>query len=93
VSKVRVKSRYKKKYDKPKTPFERLKVSGILSKEQEAALQREYESLDPFELDKRIQRRLRKIEKMKSISAPAAVGEPGLPDCQPPLTTFQPTGT
>jgi len=93
VSKVRVKSRYKKKYDKPKTPFERLKVSGILSKEQEAALQREYESLDPFELDKRIQRRLRKIEKMKSISAPAAVGEPGFPDCQPPLTTFQPTGT
>jgi len=93
VSKVRVKSRYKKKYDKPKTPFERLKVSGILSKEQEAALQREYESLDPFELDKRIQRRLRKIEKMKSISAPAAVGEPGFPDCLPPLTTFQPTGT
>jgi len=93
VSKVRVKSRYKKKYDTPQTPFDRLKASGILSKEQTAALQREYESLDPFELDKRIQRRLRKIEKMKQSGGPAAVGNPGVPDCQPPLTTFQSTGT
>jgi len=93
VSKVRVKSRYKKKYDTPQTPFDRLKASGTLSKEQTAALQREYESLDPFELDKRIQRRLRKIEKMKQSGGPAAVGNPGVPDCQPPLTTFQSTGT
>jgi hypothetical protein len=93
VSKVRVKSRYKKKYDKPQTPFERLKASGILSEEQQARLEREYESLDPFELAKRIQRRLRKIEKMKQTGGPAAVGEPGLPDCLPPLTTLKPTGT
>jgi hypothetical protein len=93
VSKVRVKSRYKKKYDKPQTPFERLKASGILSEEQRARLEREYESLDPFELNKRIQRRLRKIEKMKQAGEPAAVGEPGFPDCHPPLTTLQPTGT
>jgi hypothetical protein len=93
VSKVRIRSRYKKKYDKPQTPFERLKAGGVLNKEQENALQCEYESLDPFELAQCIQRRLRKIEKMKQDGGPAAVGEPGLPDCLPPLTTLKPTGT
>lgn len=93
VSKMRIKSRYQKKYDKPQTPFERLKASGILSGAQLARLEREYESLDPFELDKRIQRRLRKIEKMKQSGESAAVGNPGVPDCLPPLTTLQPTGT
>ena len=93
VSKVRIKSRYQKKYDKPQTPFERLKASGILSKESQARLEREYKSLDPFELDKRIQRRLRKIEKMKQSGESAAVGKHGVPNCLPPLTTLQPTGT
>ena len=92
-SKVRVKSRYKKKYDEPATPFERLKASGILSKNQEAALQHEYESLDPFVLGNRIQRRLRKIEKMKKTGGLAAVGEPGFPDCTRYLTTPELAGT
>ena len=93
VSKVRVKSRYKKKYDTPQTPFERLKASGILTEEKRAALESEYESADPFELDKRIQRRLRKIGKMKRLCGDAAVGNPGVPDCLPLLTTLKPTGT
>jgi hypothetical protein len=92
-SKVRVKSRYKKKYDEPATPFDRLKASGILSKKQEAALQHEYESLDPFGLGNRIQRRLRKIEKMKKTGELAAVGEPGFPDCPRSLTTPELAGT
>ena len=92
-SKVRVKSRYKKKYDDPATPFDRLKASGILGEKQEAVLQREYESLDPFELGNRIQRRLRKIEKMKNTDRSAAVGEPGFPDCLPSLTTPELAGT
>ncbi len=93
ASKVRIKSRYQKKYDKPQTPFERLKASGILSEESQIRLELEYKSLDPFELDKRIQRRLRKIEKMKQSGESTAVGNPGVPDCLPPLTTLQPTGT
>jgi hypothetical protein len=93
VSKVRVKSRYVKKYDTPSTPFERLKASGILSAEPRAALEHEYESLDPFELDERIQRRLRKIEKMKAAAGSPQSGAPGLPTAFPDLTTLQPTGT
>ena len=94
VSKVRIKSRYVKKYDDALTPFERLKASGILTREAEAALQAEYESLDPFDLDSRIQRRLRKIEKMKKTGGLAAVGEPGFPDCPSGhLTTPATAGT
>jgi hypothetical protein len=93
VSKVRIKSRYVKKYDTPATPFERLKASGILSEEQAAALEEEYESLDPFELAGRIQQRLRKIEKMKSAAGSLPSGAPGLPTSFPDLTTLQPTGT
>ena len=92
-SKVRVKSRYKKKYDTPATPFERLKASGILGKKQEAALQREYESLDPFDLGNRIQRRLRKIEKMKKTAGSPQSGNPGSPTAPRPLTTPELAGT
>lgn len=93
VSKVRIKSRYVKKYDTPTTPFERLKVSGILRKEPEIALEKEYESLDPFELERRIQQRLRRIEKMKSAAGSPPSGDPGLPTASCDLTTLQPTGT
>jgi hypothetical protein len=85
-SKVRVKSRYVKKYDTPATAFELLKASGILSEEQQANLQSRYNSLDPFVLEQRIQRRLRKIEKMKkSARSPQSVGSPGALDCRPCL--------
>ncbi len=91
--KVRIKSRYKKTYDNPATPFDRLKASGILEKKQEIALQRKYEALDPFELTKRIQQRLRKIEKLKKFNALVAVGEPRFPDCHHTLTTPKLIGT
>lgn len=94
VSKVRIKSRYVKRYDAARTPFDRLKSSGILNTETEAALQKEYESLDPFTLTTRIEHRLRKIEKMKTSVEPAAVGEPGFPDCPSGhLTTKATAGT
>jgi hypothetical protein len=93
-SKVRVKSRYVKKYDEACTPFERLKASRILSEEAEAALEAEYKSLDPFKLANRIEHRLRKIDKMKKAGGLAAVGEPGFPDCPSrPLTTAEYAGT
>jgi hypothetical protein len=92
ASKVRVKSRYVKKYDTPATPFERLKASGILNREQEASLEEEYEALDPFDLERHIQQRLRRIEKMKPAAGSPQSGAPGLPTAFPDLTTLQPTG-
>lgn len=92
-SKVRVKSRYVKTYDTPATAFERLKASGILDKEQQRRLQSRYETLDPFVLGKRIQRRLRKIEKMKQAARSPQSGAPGLPTASRALTALQPTGT
>ena len=92
-SKVRIKSRYKKKYDTPATPFERLEASGILSRKQKNALQDEYESLDPFDLENRIQRRLRKIEKMKKKARSPQSGNPGSPTASRTLTSRQLVGT
>jgi hypothetical protein len=92
-SKMRVKSRYVKTYDTPATAFERLTASGILSEEKQTALQRYYESLDPFVLGQRIQRRLRKIEKMKPAARTPQSGAPGLPTASRSLTALQPTGT
>jgi len=92
-SKVRVKSRYVKKYDTPATAFERLKASGILSAEQQSRLQTRYDSLDPFVLEQRIQCRLRKIEKMKQAARSPQSGAPGLPTSSRALTALQPTGT
>lgn len=92
-SKVRVKSRYVKKYDRAATPFKRLKASGILTTKQEESLDREYESLDPFALEKRIQKNLRKIEKMKAPAGSPQAGVPGLPPAYLGLTTLASTGT
>ena len=86
-SKIRVKSQYKKKYDEPATPFERLKASNALNESKKAILENEYNSLDPFVLSNRIQRRLRKIEKMKKTGEVTAVGAPGGPNCSHPLTS------
>jgi hypothetical protein len=86
-SKTRVRSRYVKKYDDALTPFERLKANGILTEEAKATLEAEYKSIDPFDLDNRIQRRLQKIGKMKKTGGLAAVGEPVFPDCLRPLIT------
>lgn len=93
LSKVRIKSRYVKTYDRPCTPFERLKAGGILSRDQEAALEQEYQSLDPFELERRIQQRLRRVDKMKTAAGSPQSGAPGLPTAYSDLTTLQPTGT
>ncbi|WP_233231544.1 integrase [Tichowtungia aerotolerans] len=92
-SKMRQKSRYIKTYDTPAPPFQRLKASGILSDKQEKVLQEQYESLDPFELEQRIQRRLKKIEKMKPAAGSPQSGAPGLPTASRSLTPLQPTGT
>lgn len=59
IRKERVGSKIKKKYETPKTPFERLLQSSVLSKEQKARLTKTYESLDPFELKLLIEEKLK----------------------------------
>jgi len=61
VEKERIKSRYKKKYDKAQTPFERLKNSGKLAKSKVEEMEQEFKTLDPFELRKQMDRQLSKV--------------------------------
>lgn len=59
ISKERVGSRIKKKYETPKTPYERLLESPAVSDEHKKQLRARYASLDPFELKLQIEEKLK----------------------------------
>jgi hypothetical protein len=61
VEKRREGSKIRRRYDKPQTPFERLKASGKADPAKIAALQRQFDALDPFELKRQIESRLRAL--------------------------------
>jgi len=61
VSKTRIGSRYQKKYDEPKTPYQRLLNSNCLSKEQTEKLQKIKTTLNPITLKKEIEKKLKKV--------------------------------
>lgn len=58
VSKERIGSRYRKRYDQPRTPYQRLLDSGHLTREQEEQLRRRKQQLDPFDLKSKIEDKL-----------------------------------
>lgn len=61
LSKTRVKSKIVKKHSKPMTPYQRLLNSKHVSKSQKDNLKQVFESLDPFELKRRIEKKLHRI--------------------------------
>ncbi len=61
VKKWREGSRWKRRYDRPQTAYERLRASGQLSAKQQRQLRDRHESLDPFQLAAEVERRLEKI--------------------------------
>lgn len=54
-------SRWKRRYDRAQTAYERLLASGQLSPKQRRELRDQYQSLDPFELAQQTERRLKSI--------------------------------
>lgn len=64
VEKSRVGSRYRRKYDIPKTPYQRLMDSEALSVKQKYELQNEYEKHNPIELKKGLSRKLSVFRKL-----------------------------
>ena len=60
-SKLRVKSKIIKKYDLPKTPFQRLRASKALSASKQQELQQLFGSLNPFQLQKILKKKIRTI--------------------------------
>lgn len=55
IEKVRVNGRIHRKYDEPKTPYQRLRDSGQIKAEKRKVLEAQYESLNVAELHRRIE--------------------------------------
>jgi len=85
VEKVRVGSKLRRRYDAARTPLERVAASPQALPERVAEFRRLMKSLDPFELGRRIDRKLQGIYKLanrrlspkKLTPASARVGEDG----------------
>ena len=61
VSKERINSKYVKKYDPPKTPYQRLIASEYISEDCKQNLTDTFLSLNPFTLKKKIESKLKII--------------------------------
>jgi hypothetical protein len=54
LEKMRMGSKIVKKYDRPKTPYQRLLESGILSAEAQKKLEGDFQSLNPVAIQRKI---------------------------------------
>lgn len=61
VNKMKIGSRYKKKYDDPKTPYQRLMNSDYINEAQKTHMTELYCNLNPFNLKKQIDYKQRQI--------------------------------
>ncbi|MEA1964570.1 MAG: hypothetical protein U9O41_05535, partial [Candidatus Aerophobetes bacterium] len=61
--KTRVKGKVHRKYDIPKTPYRRLMESGQISEKEKKQLQDLYQSLNPAELKRKIDKKVHKLYK------------------------------
>lgn len=66
LKKWREGSRWVRRYDEPRTAYQRLVASGQLTRAQARRLRDEFESSDPFRLAVEVERRLKKILRRRS---------------------------
>lgn len=64
ISKDRIGSKVKKKYDKPKTPYQRIIENPLVSEEVKKKLRETKSKLNPFELQARLQEKLAYFHKL-----------------------------
>jgi hypothetical protein len=69
IEKTRINSRYYKKYDNPKTPFQRLITSKHVSQKEKDTLRKQHQSLDPFVLKRQSERQLKAIFKLVKVTS------------------------
>ena len=70
VSKTRVRGKIHRKYDQPRTPYERLLESGQISRKAERELRAAYESLNPAELHRRLNELRRELFELADAALP-----------------------
>jgi hypothetical protein len=64
LEKKRIASKTIKRYDTPKTPYQRVMESTVISKEVKLSLKKQFEQLNPFRLRKAMENKLAKIFKI-----------------------------
>ncbi len=69
VEKVKINSKYRKRFDDPKTPYQRILEYDKISQTTKDGLQKEHKRLNPFELKRQIEKRLKRIFKHVKVSA------------------------
>jgi len=69
VEKKKINSRYYKRYDKPMTPCLRLLVSPYIPQDVKNRLREQHRQLNPFELKRIIEQKLKKIFKLVSVTS------------------------
>lgn len=68
--KIKINSRYKKKYDAPKTPYQRLLESEHISEDKKAVLRARHQQLNPFELKRIIDQKVARILNLVTVNSP-----------------------
>ena len=61
LSKERVGSKVRKRYDRAQTPYQRVLASPLVGEEDKAKLRELYQTLNPAELQRRVQRNLERL--------------------------------
>jgi hypothetical protein len=69
IEKRKVNSRYYKRYDEPKTPYQRVLLCESISEEVKEKLKNRHETLNPFELKRKIEEKLKTIFKLVSVKS------------------------
>ena len=69
LSKEKINSKYRRKYEKAKTPYQRISESPDITSEKKIELALLHQTLNPFELKKKIEAKLRKIFRYVTVNA------------------------
>jgi transposase InsO family protein len=77
VGKQRLGSKVVKRYDEPRTPYQRLLAAGVLSEADRVTLERRFLALNPAQLQRQIDRLLRQLWESAERSAARGVSSVG----------------
>jgi len=69
VEKTRINSKYRKKYDKPKTPYQRIMASEWVDRQTKQQLKSVHLALNPFKLKADIERKIRRIFNLVKVTS------------------------
>jgi len=67
--KKRINSKYYRKYETPRTPYQRIIHSPQISEQSKATLRKQHQSLDPFKLKRQINRQLKEIFRLVTVTS------------------------